>query len=325
MTLIPSVATAFVHSNLNKPLAFRSTGASTELAAEGGPPQYEKKNAKLIEAETVGEGSVMLHIGLDDDDNDGDILEYKPGHVLALEIEKPASSDLKNEKNMKDADQNGGWMRGPYTVSRATEKSLDILIKVVGDKSKNLASAQPGTPLKVGGKFHVPIYDGINKDTDETKRVVLISTGVGIGPCMGAIEEMLADNEFSAKIDLFASFRTEPEIICKEYLDGLAEKNKHQFTWTPIVTEGKGRISDSAANMEIVKCENSTCSLKETHYHLIGNGQLVNEWKQGLAKAGVPEEKVTVESYFNHKANLDNDRISRIANEISKFAASPVV
>ena len=37
-------------------------------------------------------------------------------------------------KNKEDAIQNGGWMRGPYTVSRATDYSFDVLVKIVGDK-----------------------------------------------------------------------------------------------------------------------------------------------------------------------------------------------
>jgi predicted ferric reductase len=126
----------------------------------------------------------MLHIDTDT------AIDYQPGNVLALEIE--GNLNLSELEENEDAKTNGGFLRGPYTVSRATEKSLDILIKVVGDKSKMFANAEAGTPVKFGGKFKVPIVEGIQKE--ETKRVVLISTGVGVGPCVGAVEEALKDD-----------------------------------------------------------------------------------------------------------------------------------
>lgn len=293
----------------------------SHLCAEGGAPQYDRRDAILRQAEVVGEGSVMLHIdirGADGDDTTAP-LDYQPGHVLALEIEEDKTA-MTNEKNDEDTKNNGGWMRGPYTVSRGSEKSFDVLIKIVGDKSKRLASAEPGTTLKFGGKFKVPIYEGISKGT---KRVVLLSTGVGVGPCIGAIEQMLADEKFAAKIDLFASFRREPEVISADYLDSLAAKHSHKFQWKAVVTSEMGRVSQSEENVRMITGDNVICSLQETHYHVIGNGQLVNEWKSGLVQAGVPEERVTVEAYFNHKAQSDDKAIENIAKVIA--AASPVL
>ena len=52
---------------------------------------------------------------------------------------------------------------------------------------------------------------------------------------------------------------------------------------------------------------------------------MVNEWKAGLARAGVPEEKVTLEMYFNHKGEADETRVSAIANAVSAAFVSPVL
>jgi hypothetical protein len=53
-----------------------------------------------------------------------------------------------------------------------------------------------------------------------------------------------------------------------------------------------------------------------THFHLVGNGQFVVDFKQGLLDGGVAEERVTTEKYFNGKAEPDAD--------VAKFVADAV-
>jgi ferredoxin-NADP reductase len=276
----------------------------SKLFAEGGAPQYDKIEAVLKQAEVLSKGSVMLHIDTDT------AIDYQPGNVLALEIE--GNLNLSELEENEDAKTNGGFLRGPYTVSRATEKSLDILIKVVGDKSKMFANAEAGTPVKFGGKFKVPIVEGIQKE--ETKRVVLISTGVGVGPCVGAVEEALKDDSFPP-VELCASYRNADEIVYGTYLDELQAENPGRFSWKAVVSSESGRLSANEKNLQAIVSPEEL-GLNDTHYHLIGNGQMVSEFKAGLDKAGIPEDKVTVEMYFNHKAAADDDVIDRIANVI---------
>lgn len=282
-----------------------STRENTHLFAADGPPQYDKFDAVMSNVEMLSDGSAMLHIETKDS------IDYKAGNVLALEMEVADGMKFENEKNQLDANKNGGWMRGPYTISRSTEKSFDILVKTVGDKSKAFASAKPGTPLKFGGKFKVPIVEGI--DVVSTKRVVLLSTGVGVGPCIGAIEEIMKSCKDFPPVELYASYRTQAEVICPAYLDSL------DITWRPIITSEQGRISASLENLKMILPSNdSALSLEDTHYHIIGNGQMVKEWKEGLAKAGVPEGKVTVEMYHNFQSDTDSEAVNRIATTISQ-------
>jgi len=294
----------------------------TKLYAEGGAPQYDKIDAVLRQAEVVGDGSVMLHIDTTTS------IEYEPGHVLALEIKGNDDDDI-DSKTADDMKNNRGWMRGPYTVSRSTEKSLDVLLKVVGDKSKRFASAKPGTALKFGGKFKVPIIEGI-ANGENVKRVVLLSTGVGVGPCIGAIEKVLLEGseDFAnfPTVELYASYRTEREIVYKDHLDTLQNEHPERFLWKAIVSSESGRIS---SNEENLNCLFSSAfardsSLHDTHYHLIGNGQMVNEFKAGLAKAGVPDDKVTTEMYFNHKAPVNDSVVDRIANAVTAGCSEAV-
>lgn len=277
------------------------------LRAGGEAPQYDKIDG-LLEAEKVAEGSYMLHVQVTDEEAK---LDYQPGHVLALEME-----DTSGDFN-EDAKKNGGWMRGPYTVSRCSENSFDVLVRVVGKKSKAFSEATE-TPVRFGGKFKVPILEGINKE--EAQKVVLVSTGVGSGPCVGAIELALQDESFPP-IALFASYKESSDVVYREHLDKLASENPSKFEWQPIITSESGRLSGSEENLKMVSKATQGLGIADSHYHLIGNGQMVNEWKQGLEEAGVPEERVTVEQYFNHKAETDEATIKRLASTISSGAA----
>lgn len=279
---------------------------SQRLHAENGAPQYDKFQATLKKAETLAKGSVLLHIEAAENK-----LEYEPGHVLALEIQ--GNVDNEDSHTYEDTIANGGWMRGPYTVTRATDKTLDILIKLVGVKSSTFASAEVGTTVQFGGKFKVPILEGV--DVETTKQVILISTGVGIGPCVGAIEKALG-TEFPP-VQLISSFSTKEEVIWEDYLNELHDKYPKRFTWTPIITKESGRLSSKEENLKLIRLSD----INDTHFHLIGNGQMVKEFKEGLKQAGIPSEKVTEESYFNHKATADENAIKRIALVVKDMAS----
>ena len=320
--------------------------SSSRLYAENKKeaPQYQKCDAILQKAELVGKGNYLLHVDYSAQKYNNNDFDYQPGHVLALEIqprefsevEKDASSPspqytTMNEKTVKDLKMNDGWLRGPYTVSRATPDGFQILIKEVGYKSHIFATSSQGTPLKFGGKFKVPIVEGIMNNIElegypKTDRVVLISTGVGIGPCVGAIELLVKEtSSYKGKIDLFGCFRNVEDIALSKDIDQLlASSSSKQFTWTPIISSDTGRISSHEEQLikYLQSDDDESCSIRSTHYHLIGNGQMVNEWKAGLDKVGVPKERVTVEAYFNTFSESDQNAIDNIASAVKKVAAT---
>ena len=55
---------------------------ASALHAGGGPPQYDKIDATLVANEVVGRATNLLRLESDAP------LDYKAGHVLALEVEK---------------------------------------------------------------------------------------------------------------------------------------------------------------------------------------------------------------------------------------------
>jgi NAD(P)H-flavin reductase len=283
----------------------KAQGRAVSLKAGGEAPQYDKIDAVLQHSEVLGKGNVLLHVQALPSMGK---LDYQPGHVIALEMQD------ESEEMSKDTEKNGGWMRGPYTVSRATENTLDVVIRVVGKKSKDFANAPVNTPVRFGGRFKVPILEGIAKD--EVQQVVLISTGVGVGPCIGAIEQALQDSSFPP-ITLLPSYREQEEVVYQEYLDKLSHEHSSKFRWQPIVTSTSGRLSSSPESMKVLKEKTlKGLSIADTHYHLIGNGQMVKEWQAGLEKAGVPTERVTLEQYFNHQSETDAAAIDNIASAV---------
>ena len=50
---------------------------------------------------------------------------------------------------------------------------------------------------------------------------------------------------------------------------------------------------------------------------------MVKEFKEGLLKAGVLEERITLEVYFNHKAEPSQEAIDRIAEVVRAAAMDP--
>mmetsp|Transcript_13579 Transcript_13579/g.13159 ORF Transcript_13579/g.13159 Transcript_13579/m.13159 type:complete len:364 (-) Transcript_13579:59-1150(-) len=286
--------------------------------AEGGPPQYERRAASAISNEEVGQGTYLIRVAADDEKP----VEYEPGHVLALEILNP-------EKGEDDEEE---WLRGPYTVTRSDDSSFDVMYRVVGKKSQTFSAAvvkstdsiNNNARFQFGGKFKVPILEGIHHP-EQLERIVLISTGVGVGPQMGFIEQALCDDAFAhIQIDLYAGFRNAKDVCCSDTLNDLATAHPDRFSWEAIVSDDVGRTSDPYALSKIAnhaKKDSDSVNDKTataTHYHLIGNGSMVNEFKAGLKEAKIPDDRVTIEMYFNHKEIPRPDTVKSITDAVLK-------
>ncbi|KAL7560204.1 hypothetical protein ACA910_020802 [Epithemia clementina (nom. ined.)] len=356
----------------------------------------------LFRSEPIGNSSsVLLHIDRcdnDDEDDNNEPFTYQPGHVVGLEIPLDLFTDEEKATlihHHSTTTKNGGYVRAPYTIASASAQTVTILLQKVGPKSRALARAPPKTRLRMGGKFHVPIVQGIGPTA---QRLILLSTGVGIGPCVGALEQFLYHPTTIGpnlqQLDLVASFRFPTDVLYQDYLEMWAEASDPpgRLQYTPFITSDRqGRLSDSeqwlqhyvlnrnppatptptptlqppqqqlvpsqeqqsssllelpfsSSSMEpleqglpqqqqqqLLQQEQQQqqpqqppqpprfCPVTETHYHLIGNGQMVREWQAGLQQAGVPATHITVESYFHHTSPppASPDAIRRIAKVIA--------
>ena len=179
----------------------------------------------------------------------------------------------------------------------------------------------------------MPIVEGIRHAEDGVKRVVMISTGTGVGPLVGAAEEALRDHSDFPPIDILACYRSRDEVCFGPHLDALAAEHPGLLKWRAVISGsgdssgggGAGRLSGSEANLQHLTA--AVAGFKkpgggiDTHFHLIGNGAMVNEFQAGLAQGGVPEERVTTEMYFNHKAEPDQEAVDAITKTVSAALA----
>ena len=237
-------------------------------------------------------------------------LDYKPGHILGFGF-----------------DHDGEFKKGPYTVTRAQGKTLDIVYRVIptGRKTPAMDAMEPGAPVRFGGRFGTPIEEGVDPAVE---RVVGIATGAGLAPLVGYAERALQDGS-CPRIELYGGFRSLADVCCSKELDALAAAHPTKFSWTACISKPMACTAVSLAGPSVGgarasgRVTRSVPPLLETtqgtHFHLIGNGEMVKEFKAGCLEAGVAEERVTTEIYFNGKAEADPDAVALVASSLRRL------
>lgn len=280
--------------------------------AEGGPPPIDWQAGTVVSNAPAGRGSFVLRVRA------AAPLEYLPGHILGLELEHP---------------ETGEALKGPYTVTRAqTVDSFDVLYRVIPDGRKTpfMQALAPGDACRFGGRFGTPIAEGIDSACD---RLVGVATGSGIGPLLGHAEQALAASAASGggrKIELFAGYRDLADAACVPELDALAAAHADRFSWTACISRPSPCTATTATPLAAprltgrvtVAVPSQLGSVASTHFHLIGNGAFVKEFKAGLLAGGVEEGRVTTEVYFNGKAEPDADVVAFVADAVRKLGAA---
>ena len=145
-------------------------------------------------------------------------LAYKPGHILGLGFE-----------------HEGEFLKGPYTVTRSSERTLDIVYRVIPDGRKTplMEGMRAGQSVRFGGTFGTPIEEGIAAGVE---RVVGIATGAGLAPLVGYAERALADADNCPHIELYGGFASLADVCCVEELDALAAAHPSKFSWTACIS-----------------------------------------------------------------------------------------
>ena len=249
------------------------------------------------------------------------ILENKPlgrgNRWLKLQVRGAATLDHEPGTVVGLSFRHGGEvLRHAYTVSRADreQRTLEFLYRVIphGRMTPLLASLAPGGELLVTGRGGHPIAGEVDTDPEG---IVLVSTGTGIGPLYGFSRSALSRNS-GIPITLFAGFREEQDACLREELERLSglhpnfewhfSLSKPGASWTGL----RGRVTESMSGV--------LGSVRNLHFHLVGNGNMVVELYEVLMAVGLRDERVTSEIYFNYPERLDADRIKSLA---SRFAA----
>ncbi|KAJ1636291.1 hypothetical protein T492DRAFT_901830 [Pavlovales sp. CCMP2436] len=268
-----------------------------------------------------------------------DWLPYRPGHVLALELADGNGVARRGPYTVSRADADEGWLEIIYRV-------IDPLLPppkggaghaatcAAERKSSLMASAIPGDAASLGGRFHTPILEGF--DLTGCAAVFLISSGVGVGPQAGFVRECFVDGAWALPpVRLFAGYREEGDVALQAELDALAiaagtdPAGRRRFAWAACLTADTGAAdtegaADTGARLfgrttnvappQIAKAlVELDVPLSACHFHVIGRGSLVSEWKSGLKKAGISNTRVTDETYFGHSEPWAEEAAAEIA------------
>ena len=259
----------------------------------GHDPRSIWRPARVVDNRPVSNGSMWIALEAADDFP----AAFEPGHVLGLGIKL-------NENNL---------MRHAYTVSRGqpSARRFEHLYRVVsgGRLSPRLAQLSTADEVFFHGPFHTPIQQEIHSDAES---IILLATGAGIGPLFGYAEKALAEGEARA-MTLYAGFHEESHACLAGELSALARRHPN-FTWHFTLTNPSnswtgltGRVTESVPD------HINRRRLGTYHFHLVGNGEMVHLVRRALHGAGVPDGRVSIETYFNHYAEpLDAD-VHRLA------------
>jgi len=228
---------------------------------------------------------------------------FEPGHVLGLGIAH---------------DQ--GYMRHAYTISRAEPESRQFghLYRIIPDgrMTPHLAALPVGAPISFHGPFHTPIQQEIRSTAE---RIALIATGTGVGPLFGYAEKALNEGE-SRPMTLYAGFHVEADMCLMAELEALARRHSNfewQFTVSQPSKEWRGLTGRVT---EVVPARIDRVNLKNYHFHLVGNGEMVQLMRKAMHYAGVSPERISIETYFNHYTQPLEAEVHRLA---ARFRVTP--
>ncbi len=260
-------------------------------------PNPDWRPARVVENREVARGSIWLTLEAVDDRP----ASYAPGNVLGLGLPQP----------------DGSYLRHAYTVSRADPKRrrFEHLYRIIpeGRMTPKLARLVAGDPVHFHGPHHTPIQEEV---AGEAEGIVGLATGVGIGPLFGFAEKTLEEGE-RRPLKLYVGMREELDLCLTKEAQALSARfpnfslafslTRPDKTWTGL----RGRLTESVPPLL------REMGLPSLHVHLVGNGEMVHVMRQALYEAGVLKERVSMETYFNHRAKPAREGVLALARTLS--------
>ena len=243
--------------------------------------RYDRLAQLVIHEELTPTGTVLMTFRVVDDKP----FRFEPGHFVGIRAEVGEH----------------GVRRSPYCIASTPneEATFDLLVRLVpeGPLSYYLAGLQVGDVIHFrgpSGRSMVPK----EADTD----VVLVATGVGVGPCLPLARHLLAENA-DRPIQLYWGLRLEDDICMLDELDELAGDHRSfryaislsqpPTDWTGL----RGRVTESVPGLLKTLGDKSFC--------LVGNGAMTHEMATALSDFGVDPRRIHEEIYFNVKHRPD--------------------
>jgi ferredoxin-NADP reductase len=153
----------------------------------------------------------------------------------------------------------------------------------------------------------------------EQNDVVLLATGVGIGPFLPLGFRLLSGGS-SAKVTLYWGLRLDEDICLTNMFDDWASsypnfRYRNSLSQPPAGWQGlRGRLTESVPpQLE---------SVTGTTYFLCGNGAMIIEMTEALSLVGVPQRRLIDEPFFNLRHRPDLKVVEAIC---ARFRATDVL
>ena len=237
--------------------------------------QYERRAVLTRYEALTPTGTVRLTFDVVDDFP----FVYKPGYFVGIRTEIPGQ----------------GVRRSPYCIVSPPDgsRTFRLLVRLVpeGPVSLYLAALSEGDEISFrgpSGRSMLPKESGTE--------LVLLATGVGIGPLLGLSQHLLPRG-FDRPIHLYWGLRQPEDVCLRDDLDELAATYPNfaydiSLSQPPDDWEGlRGRLTDSVPPL--------LPTLGDKHFYLVGNGAMIEEMCCALSDMGVDEVMLHVETYFN--------------------------
>lgn len=189
-------------------------------------------------------------------------------------------------------DQTGNKSGKAYSLSSAPDDSeLSITVKNIGQFSGLLCGLEPGDTFVVSSPF------GFFNVSDELP-IVAIASGVGVSPIWSIICDELKRNT-DRRISLFLTAPTVEELVFKKKIDRLFKQANRASCAYFATREDSAELFDITLGRRFTVAEDlHTEHLSSSRFYVCGAEDFVRSvWRQ-LMEAGVDENKVVTETFF---------------------------
>ena len=284
-------------------MAEAPTLRSVKLGADGPAvsqrSRHYDRRAELIErTQLTSTGTIRLTFAV----VDGRPFVFFPGYFVSVESEIPGV----------------GFRHSPYCILSTPRQAplFELIVRLVegGERSAYLGSLEVGDLLAFrgpGGHSMVP--------RTPTSDLVLLATGVGIGPLHSLSAAMLAGG-FPRAIRLFWGLRLAEDICLVDEFETLAADHPN-FSYRICLSQQSpdwsglgGRLTQAVPPL--------LTTLGTSEFRLAGNGAMTEEMAVALGNMGVGEEVIYREAYFNGRHRPDPAVLADIR---SRFVASDIL
>src|SRR5205823_10687075 len=131
----------------------------------------------------------------------------------------------------------------------------------------------------------------------------------------GYAEKALREGE-RRPISLYTGFREVSDLCLSEELEELSRRHSN-FSWEYSLTRPpRGWLGLEGRVTECVPRQLDRNQLHASHFHLVGNGEMVQLMRKALHRAGVSPGRVSIETYFNHHAIPSEPAIDLVADRL---------